>query len=42
MSYSLLVFLISKEEAEMNEPLSYSAEKEQDELLTIYGNPEVG
>ena len=42
MSYSLLVFLSSKEEVEMDEPLSNSPKKEQGELLIIDGNPEVG
>ena len=36
-----LVFLSSKEEGEMDESLSNSCEKEQGELLTIYGGPEV-
>ena len=35
-------FLCSKEEVEMDEPLSNSQEKEQGELLIIDGNPEVG
>ena len=38
MSSSSLVFLISKEEVEMDEPLSNSPEKEQDELLIIDRN----
>ena len=42
ISSSLLVFLSSKEEVEMDEPLSHSPEKEQGELLTIVGDPEVG
>ena len=39
---SLLVFLFSKEEAEMDEPLSHSPKKQQCELLTIAVDPEVG
>ena len=39
--YSSLVFLSSKEEVEMDEPLYYSPKKEQDKLLTIVGYPEV-
>ena len=39
---SSLVFLSSKEEVEMDEPLSHSNQKEQGELLTIVGDPEVG
>ena len=39
---SLLVFLSPKEEVDMDEPLSNSLEKEQDELLTIVGDTEVG
>ena len=42
MSSCLLVFLCSKEEVDMDEPLSNSTEKEQGKLLVIYGNPEVG
>ena len=41
-SSSLLVFLISKKEVEMDEPLSNYPEKEQGELLIIDGNHEVG
>ena len=37
-----LVFLCSKEEVEMDEPLSNYPKKEQGELLIIGGNPEVG
>ena len=42
ISSSLLVFLSSKEEVEMDEAISYSPEKEQGELLTIFGDAEVG
>ena len=42
ISSSLLVFLSSKEEVEMDEAISYSPEKEQGELLTIIRDPEVG
>ena len=38
----LILFLCSKEEVEMDEPLSNSLEKEQGELLIIDGNNEVG
>ena len=34
--YSSLVFLISKEEVDMDEPLSHSPEKEQGGFLTIF------
>ena len=40
--YSSLVFLSSKENFEMDEPLSHSPKKEQGELLTIVGDTEVG
>ena len=40
-SYSL-VFLSLKEEVEMDEPISHLPEKEEGELLTINGDPEVG
>ena len=40
-SYCLLMFLSSKDEVDMDEPLSNSPEKEQGELLIIYGDPEV-
>ena len=36
------MFLCSKEEFEMDEPLSNSPQKEQGELLIIDGNTEVG
>ena len=36
------MFLSSKEEIEIDESLSHSPEKEQGELLTIVGDPEVG
>ena len=39
---SSLVFLSLKEEVEMEEPISHLPEKEQAELLTINGDPEVG
>ena len=42
ISAYLLVFLSSKEEVEMGEPLSHSPEKEKGELLTFVGDPEVG
>ena len=42
MSSCSLVFLCSKEEVDMDEPLSNSPKKEQSELLIIDGNPEVG
>ena len=42
ISYSSLVFLSSKEEVEMDEPISHLPEKEEGELLTINGDPEVG
>ena len=38
---SLILFLSSNEEVEMDEPLSNSLEKEQGGLLTIDGVPEV-
>ena len=41
MSYSLLVFLSSKEEVEMDEPLSNSTKKGQGGYFIIKGNPEV-
>ena len=41
MSSSLLVFFCSKEEVDMDEPLSNSPEKEQGELLIIVRYPEV-
>ena len=41
MSYCSLVFLCSKEEVEMDEPLSNSPEKGQGEFCIIDGNPEV-
>ena len=42
MSSSSLVFLCSKEKAEIDEPLSNSPKKQQGELLIIDWNPEVG
>ena len=42
MISSSLVFLSSKEEVDMDEPLSSSPKKEQGELLIIDGNPEFG
>ena len=42
ISSSLLVFLSSKEEVNMDEAISHSPEKEQGELLTIVEDPEVG
>ena len=42
MSSSQLVFLSSKEEVEMDEPLSHSPKKEEGKLLTIVADPEVG
>ena len=42
ISSSSLVFLSLKEEVEMDEAISHSPEKEQGELLTIFGYPEVG
>ena len=41
MSYSLLVFLSSKDSVDMDEPPSNSPRKEQGEFLIIDGNPEV-
>ena len=41
-SSSLLVYLSSKEEVEMEEPISHLPVKEQGGLLTINGDPEVG
>ena len=41
ISSSSFVFLSSKEEVEMDEPISHFPEKEQGELLTINGDPEV-
>ena len=42
MSSFSLVFLCSKEEVDMDEPLSHYPEKEQGELLTIVWDPGVG
>ena len=42
ISSSILVFLSSKEEVDMDETLSNSLKKEQVKLLIIDGNPEVG
>ena len=42
MSSSSLVFLSSKEEVGMDDPLSNSTEKEEGELLISDGNTEVG
>ena len=41
ISASLLVLLSSEEEVEMDEPLSRSPGKEQGELFTIFGYPQV-
>ena len=38
----MLVFLSLEEEVDMEEPISHLPEKEQGELLTINGYPEVG
>ena len=38
----MLVFLSLEEEVEMEDPISHLPEKEQGELLTINGYPEVG
>ena len=42
MSSSLLVFLSSKEEFDMDELLSNSPKREQGELMIINENPEAG
>ena len=42
ISSSSFVYLSSKEELEMEEPISHLPEKEQGGLLTINGDPEVG
>ena len=42
ISFSSLVLLSSKEEVYMDETISHSPEKQQGELLTIVGDPEVG
>ena len=42
ISSSSVVFLSSKEEVEMDEPISHFHKKEQGELLTINGDSEVG
>ena len=42
ISFSLLVFLSSKEEVDMDEEISHSTEKEQGEFLTIVGYPDSG
>ena len=42
ISFSSLVFLSPKEEVDMEEAISHSPKKEQGELLTIVGYPEVG
>ena len=42
ISSSSLVFFSSKDEVEMDEPISHLHEKEQSELLTIHGYPGVG
>ena len=39
---SSLLFLILKEGVEMDEPRSHYPKKQQSELLTIVGDPEVG
>ena len=42
ISSSSLLFLSSKEEVEMDEPISNLPKKEEGKLLTINGDPEVG
>ena len=42
IGFSSLVFLISKEEVEMDDPLSHYPKKGQIKLLTINGDPSVG
>ena len=42
ISSSSLVFLSLKKEVDMDEAISHSPKKEQGELLTIVGYPEVG
>ena len=42
MSSCSLVFLCSKEEVDMDQPLSNFPKKEKGLLLIIYGDPEVG
>ena len=42
ISSSSLVCLSSKEEVEMDEPISHLPQKEEGGLLTINGDPEVG
>ena len=41
ISYFLIVFLSPKEDIETDEAISHSPKKEQGELLTIVGYPEV-
>ena len=41
ISYYLLVFLSSKKEVEMDEPISHLLEKEQVKLLNIDGDPDI-
>ena len=42
MSSSSLVYLSPEEEVNMDDPISHLPQKEQGELLTINGDPEVG
>ena len=42
ISSSSLVFSSSKEEVDIDEAISHSPEKEQDEFFAIFGDPEVG
>ena len=42
MGSSLLVILSSKEDVDMDEPISHLPEKEESEFFTINGDPEVG
>ena len=42
ISSSLLVYLSSKEEVDMEEPISHLSKKKQDGLLNINGDSEVG
>ena len=42
ISSSSLVLLSPKEEVDVDEAISHYTEKEQSELLTIVGDPEVG
>ena len=42
IGYSLLMFLSSKKEVDMDEPISHLPEKQQGKLLTIIEDLEVG